>query len=141
MPDRVWTTIFLPTTLIFRYHLPGGVLLSYIAIKYHHTTTEESTENTECQAFYPVVRIGSPIPSPARECCSHKGEDTLARGLGIGGTQFRRWERHNCTLVILKSLYGWKGMGAGGVTPSPPSSAISFMDDGNGTGCVIGNEY
>ena len=28
------------------------------------------TENTECQAFYPVIRIGSPTPSPAREFCS-----------------------------------------------------------------------
>ncbi len=41
-----------------------------------------------CQAFYPVVRIGSPTHSPARECCSPFGSkegDTLTfRGRGGG---------------------------------------------------------
>ena len=36
----------------------------YISFK----STTEAREYTECQAFYPVVRIGSP-PSTARECC------------------------------------------------------------------------
>jgi hypothetical protein len=37
---------------------------------YRDTLTLHSLEYSECQAFYPVVRIGSPIQSPARECWS-----------------------------------------------------------------------
>jgi hypothetical protein len=39
---------------------------------------------TECQAFYPVVRIGPLIPSPARECWVQGGRQ-LACGEGGGG--------------------------------------------------------
>jgi hypothetical protein len=51
-----------------------------------------STEYTECLAFFPVVQIGSPTPSPERECVApptfgSKGGDKLACG---GGTQFGR---------------------------------------------------
>jgi hypothetical protein len=47
--------------------------------------------NTECQAFFLVVQIGSPTPSPARDCCSspplgpwRKTQSQLA-GEGGGG--------------------------------------------------------
>jgi hypothetical protein len=56
-----------------------------------------STECTECQAFFPVVRIGSTHPLSARECCS---SHSLAGGVS-GGTQFRRKDRHTFTLGIL----------------------------------------
>jgi hypothetical protein len=60
------------------------------------------TEYTECQAFYKIVRIGSPRPLPARECCSPPlgpmGETHL-RGRGWGG-QFRHWDRHSGTLTL-----------------------------------------
>ncbi len=51
-------------------------------------STTEAREYLECQAFYPVVRIGSP-PSTARECDSppvgSKGGDTLISGCVGGG--------------------------------------------------------
>jgi hypothetical protein len=41
--------------------------------------------------------LGPPRPSPARECMlpppGSKGGETLAGGVGGGGTQFRRWGR------------------------------------------------
>ncbi len=51
-------------------------------------STTEAREYTECQAFYPVVRIGSPTPSTARECCSPpfdpRGRHTHFRMRGWG---------------------------------------------------------
>ena len=46
--------------------------------------TITSIERTECQAFSPVVRIGSPAPSTASECCSPFGS-----GGGGGHTRLR----------------------------------------------------
>jgi hypothetical protein len=49
----------------------------------------ESTKYTECQSFSPVVRIGSPAPSPASECCpptfGSKGGAHSLGGEGAGG--------------------------------------------------------
>ncbi len=52
-------------------------------------------EYTECQAFFPVVRIGPLTPSTARDCCSSpmwfQGGDTLAHGgrlLPCGGANY-----------------------------------------------------
>jgi hypothetical protein len=49
----------------------------------------ERLYSTECQAFYPVVRLGPPAPSPARECCSpsfgSKGSITRLLGREEGG--------------------------------------------------------
>jgi hypothetical protein len=58
------------------------------------------TEYTECQDFFPVIRIGSlPTPHPQGSAApspfGFKGGDTLACGGGGGGTQFRRRERHS----------------------------------------------
>jgi hypothetical protein len=59
------------------------------------------TEYIECQAFWPVVRIGSPTPSPASECCSKGETHPLAGGWGGGwGSQFRRRDRHSATLYV-----------------------------------------
>jgi hypothetical protein len=48
----------------------------------------ESTESA-CMAFSPVVRIGSPTPSPARECCSPpldpRGETHSLSAVGVRG--------------------------------------------------------
>jgi hypothetical protein len=84
--------------------LEPGSLRSGVQGEWSDTTRSISpctqiTDYTECQALFPV-RIGSPTPSPARECCSSplwvqgKGEthslageggDTLACGEGVGG--------------------------------------------------------
>ncbi len=51
----------------------------------------KGTEYTECQAFVhcPVVRIGSPHPSPVNECClpplGPRGETHTLAGEGRGG--------------------------------------------------------
>jgi hypothetical protein len=65
---------------------------------------------TEFQAFYPVVRTGSPTLPHQQEGVAvgvayppfgSKGRDTLAcRGRG-GGTQYRRWATRSGTLGIL----------------------------------------
>jgi hypothetical protein len=44
------------------------------------------TEHTECQAFYPVVRVGSPTASPASECCW--GETHSPVGEGVEGYNY-----------------------------------------------------
>jgi hypothetical protein len=55
-------------------------------------STTEAREYTECQAFYTVVRIGSPTPSTARECCSTpppldpRGETHSLPDEGVRGT-------------------------------------------------------
>ncbi len=54
-------------------------------------STTEAREYSECQAFYPVVRIGSPTPSTARECDSPPrwilgGRHTHIRMRGWGRT-------------------------------------------------------
>jgi len=54
------------------------------------------TEYTECQAFCPVVRIGSPL-GPG-------GRNTRVRGRGWG-TQFRRRDRHSCTVWPVQEYY------------------------------------
>ncbi len=59
---------------------------------------------TECQAFSPVVRIASPLPSPANECYPLPlvpgGRGTLAGGGGGEGSQFGRRDRHSGPLGI-----------------------------------------
>jgi hypothetical protein len=56
---------------------------------------------TGCQALYPVVLIGSPTPSTAREWGSplwiQGGRHTHIRMRGWGGDQFRRWGLHSGT--------------------------------------------
>jgi hypothetical protein len=54
-----------------------------------------NTEYTECQAFYPVVRIGSPPPPHPQ------GKSYNRCGRGGAGTQFRRGDRHSGTLCVL----------------------------------------
>ncbi len=70
------------------------------------------TEHTECQAFCPVVQIGSPNPhrqeSVAPPPFGSKGGDTLGcRGGVWGGPNSKKgqtlWYR---TLFIILSLYG-----------------------------------
>ncbi len=52
--------------------------------------------------FFPVVRIGTPTPSPAGECVPIVSEgDTLAGRRGRGGSQFGRGDRHCGTLGTL----------------------------------------
>jgi hypothetical protein len=63
-----------------------------------------NTEYTECQAFFPVVRIESPHPLTRKggfssPHCVQGGGDTIACGGGLGGTQRRG--RHSGTLCIL----------------------------------------
>jgi hypothetical protein len=63
------------------------------------------TEYTECQAFFPVARTGSPphpltcngvfVVPPPPPPHGPKGGDTLACGGGRGVTQFRRRDRHS----------------------------------------------
>jgi hypothetical protein len=52
-------------------------------------STTEAREYTECQAFYPVVRIGSPHPLNCKRVWlptfESKGGDTLTSGWGDGG--------------------------------------------------------
>jgi hypothetical protein len=63
------------------------------ALHSYAPNTAYLTENTECQAFYPVIRTGSPTPSSARECCSFgsKGGDTLCTVLEQTGTKPKEW--------------------------------------------------
>jgi hypothetical protein len=73
-------------------------------------TKRSRKEYTECQAFFPVVQIGFPNPSPTRECCSsptlgpERGTHSLARG--GRGTQFRRRDGYSgysmCTIIALQ---------------------------------------
>jgi hypothetical protein len=51
---------------------------------------------TECQAFFPFVRIGSPNPSPASCSFPFWVQDTLA----FGGTHFRNSDEGTDTLVL-----------------------------------------
>ncbi len=51
----------------------------------------QSTEYTECQAYYPVVRNGSPT---SFRPMGLKGE-------GGWGTKYRRWDRHSGSLGII----------------------------------------
>jgi hypothetical protein len=81
-------------------------------------TETRPSEYRECQAFFPVVRIGSPLPHPQGNVAppppfGSKGRDTLACGIGGGGggpiltNGQTLW--YSGTLCILKSLYG-KGL-------------------------------
>jgi hypothetical protein len=62
----------------------------------------KTAENTECQAFFPVVRIGPPTPSPPRESCHppfvSKRGDTLA--CGEGGAGGPNYDEGTDTLVL-----------------------------------------
>ncbi len=71
-------------------------------------------QSTECQAFFSVVRIGSPrsltrkrvFPPPSFSC---GGGDTLACKRWGGGNQFGRKDRHSGTLWVNNtSLHGMK---------------------------------
>ncbi len=72
-----------------------------------------TTEYKECQAFCPVVRIGSPNPSPASECYSTlwvQGGDTLAWEGGGWGDPIRTTGQKlwcSCTCII-ETLYDSK---------------------------------
>jgi hypothetical protein len=63
----------------------------------------KGTEYTECQAFFPVVRIGSPTKGVA-PLFGFKGRDTLSCGGGGGRTQFRRRDRHSGTLCMYTKI-------------------------------------
>jgi hypothetical protein len=66
------------------------------------------TVYAECQAFCPVVRIGTPTPSSASKHCSPPptlwfwggGRHTGLQGKGLG-SQFGRRDSHSGTLCIL----------------------------------------
>ncbi len=61
------------------------------------------TEQTECQAFSPVVRIGTPNPFTRMGVCPPPfgSEGTpLACGRGGGGVQFGRWDIHFVLYVL-----------------------------------------
>ncbi len=64
-------------------------------------STTEVREYSECQAFYPVVRIGPPTLSTARECDSSsldpRGDTHSYPDEGVGENQFRRWGIHSGT--------------------------------------------
>ncbi len=83
-------------------------LFSKSFVLWRHMTRVLSTEYTECQAFWPAVRIGSPLTRKRvlLPCFGPKGEIFWACGGGGGGTQFRRRDRHSGILCILLSLYG-----------------------------------
>ncbi len=66
----------------------------------------KTTEYTECQAFFQVVRIGSPHPLTRKGVLllpplGQRGRHTRLMGRGCGGTQFRRRDSHSGTLCIL----------------------------------------
>ncbi len=73
------------------------------------TFVGEDQEYAEFQAFFPIVRIGSPPQSQvsvAPPPFGSKGRDTLAcGGGGGGGTQFRRRDRHSGTLCIFTIIH------------------------------------
>jgi hypothetical protein len=85
---------------------PGVLCTLYMSFLWvrHLLGETETTEYTECQAFFPVVRMGSPYtPSSTGECCSSPlwvqgGRHARLRGRGWGRTQFRRRDRHSGTL-------------------------------------------
>ncbi len=67
------------------------------------------TEYTECQAFSPLVRIGTLRPLTRKRVFPPpplipRGTQSLA-GEGAGGSQFGRRDRHSGTLGIVWSLY------------------------------------
>jgi hypothetical protein len=64
----------------------------------HHTT-----EYTECQAFFQVVRIGLPHPITRKEVLGPRGEthSLAGEGGGVGGPNFDDYVRaykHTCTV-------------------------------------------
>jgi hypothetical protein len=66
--------------------------------------------NTDCQAFFPVVRILSTHPLTRKGALlilpigSKGGTHSLAGG-GGGGTRFRRRDRHSGTLQYVRNTY------------------------------------
>ncbi len=60
-----------------------------------YTADTRGHKYTECQAFYPVVRIGSPPLTRKRVLLPHpfwtKGGDTLLVGEGVGGPNADDW--------------------------------------------------
>ncbi len=90
-------------------------------------------EYTECQAFYPVVRIGSTHPLICKRVLlpppfGSKGGGTFTSGWGCGGKQFQRWGIHSgtlsiCTITIIpRRLRLWNLM-----SPDPPHIGASLI--------------
>ncbi len=58
---------------------------------------------TECQAFCPFIRIGSPLTQASvASPLDPRGETDSLAGVGSGGTQFRRRDKNSGTLCILQ---------------------------------------
>jgi hypothetical protein len=67
-------------------------------------------ENTECQAFFPIVRVGSPPPQPQRSVApppfGSEGETHSLAGKGAGGPKSDEGTHSDSGTCILLSLYG-----------------------------------
>ncbi len=83
---------------VYRHFTREKITVSLNRLLYIYSVfcTVSVTEYTECQAFFPVVRFVSLLPS-----LSPRGRHIFACG-GGGGTQFRRRNRHSGTLCILQ---------------------------------------
>ncbi len=74
-------------------------------------STTEAREYSECKAFYPVVRIGSPHPLNCKRVwlppLDPRGKTHLHPDEGVGENQFRRWGIHTYILPPLTSQLRW----------------------------------
>ncbi len=106
MGDQTQAYDIFQTPLSSGYPLP----LNEIWIAWSQKELANHRVHTECQAVYPVVWIGAPPSHFTRKRVllppfGSKGGDRLpCGGRGVGGTQFRRWDRHSGTLGIIPLL-------------------------------------
>jgi hypothetical protein len=83
-----------------RYHRGSTC---FFKVLFHLLRRYRTTEYTECQAFFTVVRIGSPEPLTSKGVLrsppfGSKGGDTLACGGGGGGTLLTTGQTRLCIL-------------------------------------------